>query len=180
MYPFIRSANAFLFSKFRPKLRLTETHISHFICWPWDIDMWGELNNGRALSLFDIGRYGLLARQGSVLEFYLKYKMSFTVAGLSVRYRRRMRPFRLFEMKTRVIFWDDKFLYLEQVINLPDGQCAAHSLCRKAVIENRKIIQPAVAIERTFGLVPEQNTCPEWVKNWIDAEATRPWPPEFN
>ena len=80
MYPFIRSANAFLFSKFRPKLRLTETHISHFICWPWDIDMWGELNNGRALSLFDIGRYGLLARQGSVLEFYLKYKMSFTVA----------------------------------------------------------------------------------------------------
>ena len=83
-------------------------------------------------------------------------------------------------MKTRVIFWDEKFLYLEQVINLPDGQCAAHSLCRKAVIENRKIIQPAVAIERMFGLVSEQNTSPEWVKNWIDAEATRPWPPEFN
>ena len=59
--------------------------------------MWGELNNGRALSLFDIGRYGLLARQSSILEFYLKYKMSFTVAGLSVRYRRRMRPFPFFK-----------------------------------------------------------------------------------
>ena len=101
--------------------------------------MWGELNNGRALSVFNIGPYGLLARQSSVLEFYLKYKMSFTVAGLSVRYRRRMRPFRLFEMKTRVIFWDEKFLYLEQVINLPDGQCAAHSFCRKALIKKRRI-----------------------------------------
>lgn len=67
--------------------------------------MWGELNNGRALSLFNIGPYGLLARQSSVLEFYLKYKMSFTVAGLSVSYRRSMRPFRLFEIKTCVIFF---------------------------------------------------------------------------
>ena len=105
--------------------------------------------------------------------------MSFTVAGLSVGYRHRMLPFRLFEMKTRVIFWDDKFLYLEQLINLPDGHCAAHSLCRKAIIENRKIIQPAVAIERMFGIAPEEITCPEWVKKWIDAEAEMPWPPRF-
>ena len=66
--------------------------------------MWGELNNKRALSIFDIGHYGLLARQGSVLEFYLKHKMHFTIAGLGVRYRRRILPFRRFEMKTRIIF----------------------------------------------------------------------------
>ena len=62
MYPFIRSANAFLFNKFRPKLKLTETYISRFICWHWDVDMCGELNNGRVFSLLDIGFYGLLAR----------------------------------------------------------------------------------------------------------------------
>ena len=78
--------------------------------------------------------------------------MRFTVAGRSVRYRRRMLPFRRFEMKTRMFFWDEKFLYLERIINLPDGQCAAHSMCRKTLIENRKIIQPTVSIEQFLAL----------------------------
>src|SRR3712207_8112527 len=32
-------------------LDLFGTHESHHVCWPWDLDVFGELNNGRALTL---------------------------------------------------------------------------------------------------------------------------------
>jgi hypothetical protein len=36
------------------------------------------------------------------------------VAGASVRYRARIRPFQRFELRTRVVGWDDRFVYIEQ------------------------------------------------------------------
>ena len=69
MYPYVRSFNAFVFSKLKEKISLMEMHSSNYICWPWDIDMWGELNNGRALSLFDLGRYGFLSRYRQNMTF---------------------------------------------------------------------------------------------------------------
>ena len=54
---------------------------------------------------------------------------------------------------------------MERIINLPYGQCAANSLCRKALIENRKIIQPTISIEQFFGVAPDQISCPIWVEN---------------
>ena len=59
-----------------------DIHSSNYICWPWDIDMWGELNNGRALSLFDLGRYGFLSRFG-LMRYFFREKISNAVAGVS-------------------------------------------------------------------------------------------------
>ena len=52
--------------KFRraPKLGLDEIHVSTHMCWPIDIDMFGELNNGRTLTLFDLGRLVMGHRVG--------------------------------------------------------------------------------------------------------------------
>ena len=115
MYPYIRTAKCFLFDSLRPKISLTDTHISYLICWPWDIDMWGELNNGRALSLFDLGRYAHSIRAG-LFSGYFKHKIHMTVAGVSIRYRHRINTFQRLEMRTRIIFHDERFLYFEQVI----------------------------------------------------------------
>ena len=50
MYPWFRMAKELW--KFR-KTRLGpfETHVSTHRCWPWDIDPFMELNNGRTLTL---------------------------------------------------------------------------------------------------------------------------------
>ena len=54
MYPFLRTVKELI--KYRNAMRLPigGVHVSHHICWPWDLDMWGELNNGWTLSIFDL------------------------------------------------------------------------------------------------------------------------------
>jgi len=59
MYPVIRMAKELLkFARAEP-LSVTGTHVSHHRCWPWDIDLWRELNNGRTLTLYDLARIPL-------------------------------------------------------------------------------------------------------------------------
>ena len=103
MYRYLRTAKCLLIDSLRPKIFLTDIHISYLLCWPWDIDMWGELNNGRALSLFDLGRYGFYLRAG-LLKGFLKYKIYALVARASVRYRHRIPTFGRLKMRTRLVF----------------------------------------------------------------------------
>ena len=178
MYPYIRTAKSFLVDSFRSKISFSDTHISYLICWPWDIDMWGELNNGRVLSLFDLGRHGFSLRAG-LFSGYFRHKIHMPVAGVSVRYRHRIISFRRLEMRTRIIFYDERFLYFEQVLLLKDGRCAVQGLMRIAVVENRKLVCPEYAAKKVLDIKLETMICPNWVKKWIEAEGQRPWPPEL-
>ena len=88
MYPFLRMFKEMTRASRMPPLGLFDTHVSHHLCWPWDLDPWVELNNGRTLTLYDLGRLPLGARTG--IHRVLKAQgWGMTVAGSSVRYRRR-------------------------------------------------------------------------------------------
>ena len=56
MYPFLRMFKEMARASRMPPLGLFDTHVSHHLCWPWDLDPWVELNNGRTLTLYDLGR----------------------------------------------------------------------------------------------------------------------------
>ena len=56
MYPFFRLAWQFFLNRNGPSLTIGDTHISYHYCLPWDLDLWMELNNGRTLTLYDMGR----------------------------------------------------------------------------------------------------------------------------
>ncbi|HHS94510.1 MAG TPA: acyl-CoA thioesterase, partial [Rhodobacterales bacterium] len=105
MYPFIRMIKELAVHSRAESLPLGGTHVSHHICWPWDLDFWQELNNGRTLTLFDLGRIPLARRTG-LIEAMRKQGWGLTVAGVSVRYRRRIRVFDRIEMRSRAIGWD--------------------------------------------------------------------------
>ena len=91
-----------------PPLDIGGVHVSHHMCWPWDLDLWMELNNGRTLTLFYLGRIPLARRTG-LATVIMKNKWGMTVAGVSVRYRQRIRLFRI-EMRSRALGWDERFL----------------------------------------------------------------------
>ena len=57
-------AKEFWVNRRAPTLTVGEFHVSHHRCWPWDLDLWLELNNGRALTLYDLGRLVLAKRTG--------------------------------------------------------------------------------------------------------------------
>ena len=176
MFPFVRFAYEIVRVKSLPPLaHPTETHVSHHICWPWDLDQFLELNNGRALTLFDLGRFGLAERMG-LLETLRRERWGLTIAGSSVRYRRRIRGMERFTMRSRAVCFDDRFMYLEQSTWRTDGECAHHALYRSAATDQNGIVAPSRLME-AMGQSPVSPEMPDWIAQWVRAEGTRPWPP---
>jgi acyl-CoA thioesterase FadM len=174
MYPFLRMFAGLRAARRLPPLPITGTHVSTHVCWPWDLDPWRELNNGRTLTLYDLGRIPLGLRTG-LHRVLAAQGWGLTVAGSSVRYRRRVRLFDRVTMVTRCIGWDDRFLYMEQAM-WRGGDCTSHMLLRAAITSGSGIVAPA-RLCAAMGVAADSPALPGWVQAWIGAEAQRPWPP---
>ncbi|MGB0798551.1 MAG: thioesterase family protein [Planktomarina sp.] len=174
MYPFIRFAWQFFVHRNSPSLKVGEIHVSHHMCMPWDLDFWMELNNGRTLTLYDLGRLPMAKRAGMIAILKRK-KWGLTVAGSMVRYRRRIRMFDKIEMRSRALCADGRFMYLEQSMWVR-GTCAGHALYRTAVTDKNGIV-PTDLVQAEFGSGVELPPIPDWVAAWIKTEDLRPWPP---
>lgn len=175
MYPFLRMGKELLRAAMMPKLEIGQTHISYHICWPWDLDFALELNNGRTLSIYDLGRLPMGFRIG-LFKMLREKKWGFTMAGCSIRYRRRVRMFHRVKMTTAVLGWDDRFIYIGQSM-WRKGECTSSILYRTAVTDQNGIVTTD-RVTQTLGPQLANLRLPDWVQNWIDAEATRQWPPD--
>lgn len=176
MYPFVRMMKELAVHGRAESLPLNGTHVGHHICWPWDLDLWMELNNGRTLTLFDLGRIPLARRTGLVAALRAN-GWSLTVAGATIRYRRRIRLFDRVEMRSRMVGQDDRFLYIEQSM-WKRGEATTHALLRIAVTSGQGIVPPE-RIVAAIGQDLAPGELPGWVRAWIAAEAERPWPPQM-
>ncbi len=175
MYPFARFALQVMRARRMAPIGVLDVHVSRHLCLPWDLDGFGELNNGRVLTLYDLGRFGLGARIG-LLAALRRRRWGLAVAGASIRYRRRITVLARIEMRTRVAGWDERFFYLIQSMWV-DGECCSQALLRTAVVaRGRAVPSGEVAVE--MGHAGAAPGLPGWVADWIAAEGARPWPPE--
>lgn len=180
MYPYFRMFKELLKFRKAPRLDLFETHVSTHRIWPFDLDPWMELNNGRTLTLYDLGRIPLASRMG-FRKLMAEKGWGLTVAGNTTRYRRRVKLFDKVTMKTRLLGWDERFLYMEQSMWRGDD-CTSHMLIRSALVQasrNRPGIVPPSELAMAFGFPPESPELPQWVEAWAESESRRPWPPEM-
>lgn len=174
MYPYARLCKEIVNARRAPKLGLFDTHVSQHICWPWDIDPWMELNNGRTLTLYDLGRVPLGIRTG-LASTVRRMGWGMAIAGNSTRYRKRVTAFQRFEMRSRCIGWDARFIYIDQTM-WRNGDCSSQMLARSAVTSRKGIVPPA-EVMAAMGQDVSSPALPDWVQAWIDADARRIWPP---
>ena len=129
----------------RPALTPPDTAGSlDFRVWPTDLDISLHMNNGRYLTLMDIGRLDFLVRSG-LWRAVTKNGWTPIASAIAIRYRRELRPFATFRLETRLVSWAEASVVMEQVFVLTSGphagQVAARALF-KGGIYSRK--------ERTF------------------------------
>jgi acyl-CoA thioesterase FadM len=176
MYPFFRLLKDSYRARSQPRLGLFETHVSHHLCLPWDLDPWNELNNGRTLTIYDLGRIPFAQRTGLVAVLRAQGWV-LTVAGSVVRYRRRVRLFDRIEIRSRFLGWDRRFSYIDQSMWRSDGECSSHAVFRTAMTDRNGIVAP----ERVIAAMNHEGpspALPDWVQAWCAAEDQRPWPPQ--
>jgi acyl-CoA thioesterase FadM len=174
MYPLARLPWQMWRHRKDPRLGPLDEHVSAHVCWPWDLDLWMELNNGRTLTLYDLGRVPMSNRMG-LTRVLGREGWGMTVAGSSVRYRRRVRAFDRITMRSRPVGWDNRFIYVEQAMWVR-GECTSHALVRMAVTGRAGIVPPA-QVMAALGVEVVSPPLPDWVAAWILAETARPWPP---
>lgn len=175
MYPLIRLAAVMLRARRRPPLDLDETATLSLRCWPWDLDIYAEMNNGRVLTLYDLGRFDHAQRIG-LIPVLKPNGWGFAVGGASVRYRKRVRAFDRIEMKTTVLGRDERWFYTRQSM-LVRGETVSSTLMRTCCTSRAGGV-PTDAVAEALGAPDWRPALPDWVRAWIEAEGARPWPPE--
>lgn len=176
MFPLIRVGLAMRRARSQPPLAPGEVHVVHTRCWPWDIDPFMELNNGRSMTLMDIGRMSFFTRFG-LRKVLAANGWRLTMAGATVQYRRRVRPFAKMEIRTRLAGRDDRFLYIEHVTATNEGPAHA-ALYRAAVVDGSGIV-PTDRFAEAMGDGAPDKTTTAFAAAWAEAERSRPWPPEI-
>lgn len=90
---------------------LDELHLS-FRVLPHDLDLLLHMNNGRYLTLMDLGRFALLRRTGLIRRLH-QLGATALLGGIHIYYIRPLSLFQRVDHFTRVVSWDEKWIYLE-------------------------------------------------------------------
>lgn len=143
--------------------------------WPWDIDPFMELNNGRTLTLLDLGRFSV-ARRSGLIAAMKRRGWGLAVAGASVRWRRQVTMFQKVVIRSRIVGHEGRWVYIAQSMTVK-GVPVSAALLRTAVTSKDGAVEAAEVLAELGhpGWAPE---LPDWVRAWIAADATRPWPPD--
>ena len=137
-------------------------------CWPNDLDFNMHMNNGRYLTLMDLGRLDLVVRAGLLGIAFRKGWMP-VLAAATIRFRRSLDPFQRFRLRTRVLGWDDRNVIMEQVFETLDGHVAARALVR-GVFRSKGGTVPTREIAVAAGWPSESPELPERVTAWLASE----------
>jgi acyl-CoA thioesterase FadM len=129
------------------------------------------MNNGRQLTVMDLGRFDLGVRTG-LMRIAHRNNWGFTVAGASVRYRHRIRPFSRVNLHSRLIGHDERWFYFQQE-NRCRGRVCSSALIRAAVTSKTGLV-PVADVLDAMGASHWNPSLPEWVKAWIEADDLRP------
>jgi len=99
-----------------------------------------------------------------------------TMAGASVRYRRRVHLFEKVRITTKAVGRDERFTYLVQT--MWKGDEATSNIVYRSAITDENGIVPTQELADELGFPDWNPDMPKWVQNWIKAEDTRDWPPQ--
>jgi acyl-CoA thioesterase FadM len=116
----------------RSRVDLLDDVVLDLRVWPTDLDIQRHMNNGRYLSVMDLGRYALMARTG-LLDVAGKHRWMPLVRGIEIDYFKPLMPWQRYRLHTRLAGWDEKWLYLEQRFETDERVCASariHGLLR--------------------------------------------------
>lgn len=152
---------------FRKPLSLVGESIVRFRVWPTDLDLNMHMTNSRYLSMMDLGRLDLILRS-KARPLVLHNKWKAILGASNIRFRRALNPFQAFELRTKVVGWDAKWLYIEQKF-YANHQLVAIALVKGLFLDQNGSVPTEMlckALDINYG---EGKTTPA-IQHWIAME----------
>lgn len=141
-----------------------DTSIVRLTVLPTDLDTNLHLSNSIYLSMMDLGRVDLIARLGMIRHVFFSGWQPM-IGNAYLRFRRGLSLFQRLQVESRVVFWDDKWVYIEQTF-VHRGRAVAQGLVKGLFCKKGKPI-PMREVFHTMGWEMESPKPPGWVKPLI-------------
>ncbi len=106
------------------RIDVFDTCRTRFRVQPWDLDFNLHMNNGRYLSIMDLGRFDLMLKSGIFWKLMARGYYPVVVSE-SIRFRKSLGLFNGFELMTVLESWDERDLFLTQQF-VHKGSVVAH------------------------------------------------------
>lgn len=143
-----------------------------FRVWPTDLDLLRHVNNGTYLTIMDVARLDLLARADIARKVRARGWYPVVVAE-TITFRRSLTLLQRFEIRTEVIGWDERSMFLSQDFER-GGKVVATAVIRARFLgRDGERVTPTQVVELA-GEVPARPELPAWVRDWAAATDARP------
>lgn len=150
-----------------PGQGLLDPSITRMRVRPGDLDLYLHVNNGVYLQMMDVARTNLIADMG-VFPALRERTWYPVVAASTVSYRRSLRLFDSFTITTKVLGWDPRVVYLEQVFTRGDELIARALVAGRFLAKSGDRI-PAPDVAALMGADPTSPALPDDVIAWARA-----------
>ena len=134
-----------------------------FRVWPTDVDL-TVMNHAAMLAIMEMGRLDLMCRTG-FLRHARKNRWHVPMASISVRFVKSLKRFQKFEVKTKILYWDEKWVYIRHGI-VREDKIVAIALAKATVKKGREPVA-FDRIIREFGWEVKPSPRPEMI-DWLE------------
>ncbi len=164
--------HALLLSRRAPRIPITGVARSTFRVWPTDLDILRHMNNGKYLSVMDIGRFALMQHTGLDTVFS-RERWYPVVVGQTISYRKSLLPWQRFTIESRILGFDEQAVYIEQRFVRPDSagqpEIYARAVVRGRILRRGGGVVPVTELMQKTGADRAEFNVPAAVLAWGSA-----------
>lgn len=157
-----------LLAAWAKRRNLLDASVIHLRVWPNDLDLNVHMNNGRYLSLMDLGRVDVMFHSGAFAMWFKKGWQPL-VAWSCCRHFKPLRLGQRFQIRTRILGWDQKWIYFEQRFTRGDDLHALAAV-KALMAGNERLISTDELFSATGHELLPSPALPAWVLTWLEAE----------
>jgi acyl-CoA thioesterase FadM len=161
---FLRLLLLLLSAPFRPRCELLGPTRKRYLVWPPDLDVLFHVNNGVYLSMLDVARVDLMLRSGLAAKLWRKGLYP-VVAAETIRFRRSLQLFQVFEVETTVIGWDDKAFIIQHRF-LRGEELVAEAIVRARFLRRSGGTVSSQELLDLAGEMGPSPALPAWIEAW--------------
>ena len=139
-----------------------------FRVWPHDLDAFGHMNNGRYLQIMDVARAEWMVRTGVFGSMRLQGWSALLGSGVT-RFRRSLKLWQRYEVRTRLLCWDDRWFYFEHNFVDTAGRSVAVGVSRAALRSTEGWV-PAEVVAEQVAPGASSPPAPAYLKQWLSLD----------
>ncbi len=114
--------------------------------WPNDLDLFAHVNNGRYLTLMDLGRLHIVMRTG-LLKVMKERHWHAAASAVEIRFRRPLKLWQRYELVTEIVDWDEHWFLFEQSFE-SGGKVCARALVKAQFRHRRERVPTGTVLEQ--------------------------------